>query len=455
MHILNLGRRVMKKFGLLGMSLSHSISPFIHKIISKKLKLDTSYSIFEVEDDEVGNFVNGLRKKDISGINITIPYKEKVIPYLDELDPLAKRIGAVNVIKVVDEKLIGYNTDYYGIEKTLGRYGDLSEKSIAVLGFGGASKTLTTYLKDRGAGKIHVATRRDELIGKSFIEESTEIFFESYDGFFDRPFYGMINTTPVGMYPSITETPVDDYKKLKIDFAVDFIYNPQITRFLSDCKTMNIEVQNGLKMLVFQAIQSVEIWHGIEIDEHMKYEIHLDVVNSLYHAENQGSRKSERDSIFLVGLPGCGKTDFGGYLAKKLDYSFIDLDRYIEKKFNINISKAFELGEDYFRNLERLAIDEVSTLKNTVISTGGGVIKTEEVRNILIDKKNVIYITRPCETIMNEVDHSERPLLRANPEKIYKLFEEREPYYKEVSNYTINNESTFEDLYLQILRYII
>lgn len=444
----------MKKFGLLGESLSHSISPLIHKIISKKLKTDISYSIFEVGEDEVGNFIRDLRKKDILGINITIPYKEKVIAYLDELDPLAKRIGAVNVIKVVGEKLIGYNTDYYGIEKTLERYGDFEGKSIAVLGFGGASKTLATYLKDKKVGEIHVATRR-KLCEEKLKEGGTKIFFESYDEILNNHFYGMVNTTPVGMYPNITKSPIDEIEKLNMDFAVDLIYNPQITKFLSGCKSMNIEVQNGLKMLVFQAIQSVEIWNGIYIDEHMKYDIYLDVVNSLYHAKNKNIRKNERDSIFLVGLPGCGKTDFGGYLAKKLDYSFIDLDRYIEQKFNINISKAFELGEDYFRNLERLAIDEVSTLKNTVISTGGGVIKTEEVRNILINKKNVIYITRPCETIMNEVDHSERPLLKANPEKIYKLFEEREPYYKEVSNYTINNESTFEDLYLQALGFII
>lgn len=262
---------MMEFYGLVGEKLSHSLSPEIHKDIFKELNIEGAYRLFEIPKENIGELSKSLRTLSIKGVNVTIPYKETVMNYLDEISREAKEIGAVNTIFNKKGKLLGYNTDYYGFKYMLEDKGiTVRGKKVTVLGTGGASKAVVTYLLDEGALEIKLVSRTKKQLYKN--ESRIDVItYEELDEVFGDV---IINTTPVGMYPKIINSPVSEYIIKKYDALVDLIYNPLETEFLKLGIKNNKVTCGGLMMLVGQAIKAEEIWQERSIDKKVILDIY-------------------------------------------------------------------------------------------------------------------------------------------------------------------------------------
>lgn len=259
----------MKFYGLFGESLVHSHSPSLHKMIYQKIELDAAYKLFEFPKTQLKEAVDAVRVLSIKGVNVTIPYKEFVIPFLDEISPLAKKLGAVNTIENVQGKLIGHNTDYDGFGLILTRrQWDVKGKIAVILGSGGASKTVESYLMDHGIQMIYIVSRSPERF-----ENTKKKKYTNYEDAQSLKGDILINTSPVGMYPHINESPLSETSIQQFDQLIDLIYNPSETTFLRLGRENNKQIANGLDMLVGQAIRSVEIWENCSIDEKITEEL--------------------------------------------------------------------------------------------------------------------------------------------------------------------------------------
>lgn len=259
----------MKFYGLFGESLVHSHSPSLHKLIYEKIGLDAAYKLFAFPPTQLKKAMDGIQTLSINGVNVTIPYKEAVIPYLDEIGPFAKKLGAVNTIENANGKLIGHNTDYDGFGLILSRRNwDVNGKIAVILGSGGASKTVEAYLMDHGIQMIYIVSRRPEQFENTKNKRYTNYKeAQSLMGDF------LINTSPVGMYPNITKSPLSETTIQQFDHLIDLIYNPSETAFLQLGRENNKQTANGLDMLVGQAIRAVEIWEKCSIDEQVTEEL--------------------------------------------------------------------------------------------------------------------------------------------------------------------------------------
>jgi len=251
-------------YGLIGEKLSHSLSPKIHNTLFKALEIEGAYKLFEVEKENLGKLIESIKLLRIKGVNVTIPYKQDVMEYLDFISDEAKKIGAVNTICLKDNKLYGHNTDYYGFGTILNN-NDIAirDKIAMVLGNGGAAKAVITYLLDQGIKKIYLVSRK--IKGNSGYEDG-RIEYRTYEEISDIKGDVLINTTPLGMYPHMDEIPVDEEIIKNFHALVDIIYNPKETKFLKIGKVLNKKVCGGIEMLVGQAIKAEEIWQGHKLD---------------------------------------------------------------------------------------------------------------------------------------------------------------------------------------------
>ncbi|MCE5219930.1 MAG: shikimate dehydrogenase [Clostridium sp.] len=262
----------MDFYGLIGEKLSHSLSPKIHNTLFKALDIEGAYKLFEVGKEDLGKAVDSLKILKIKGVNVTIPYKQDVMKYLDFISEEAKKIGAVNSIYLNDGKLYGYNTDYFGFG-TIIKNNDIKVKdSIAmILGNGGAAKSIITYLLDEGIKKIYLVSRKSKD-NSGYDNERIEC--KSYDDIAQIKGDILINSTPLGMYPHIDETPVHEDVICNFNALIDIIYNPKETQFLKMGKALDKKVCGGIEMLVGQAIKAEEIWQGIPIDNEVTQELY-------------------------------------------------------------------------------------------------------------------------------------------------------------------------------------
>lgn len=245
----------VKKFGLLGEKLGHSFSPEIHKLIFKEIGIEASYDLIELSREEIPEVMEKIRAEEIEGVNVTIPYKQEVMKYLDELSDEANSIGAVNTISMVNGKLTGFNTDYWGFRFTLEKMGlSLEGKTSIVLGGGGSARAVIKALLDLGSC-VKLVSRSPEKAKSEFsIFKGLETI--SYDDLKSIGGELIVNTTPVGMYPNTGKSAVDETTVKNFSSAVDLIYNPEETLFLSYAG----KKENGLYMLVGQAVKAEEIW---------------------------------------------------------------------------------------------------------------------------------------------------------------------------------------------------
>ncbi|APC40480.1 shikimate dehydrogenase [Clostridium estertheticum] len=252
-------------YGLLGEKLSHSVSPQIHSKIFNKLGMKGYYHLFEVESRDLKAVMEGFKVIKPRGINVTIPYKIKVMEFLDDVSTEAKAIGAVNTIKFENGKTIGYNTDYFGIGMLFNKNDiQVGNKKATIFGNGGVAVAMVNYLLNNGISEITVVTRNVSKLKENSSFKSCRVI--SYDEIQEikEPSIA-INCTPLGMYPNLNNSPIEKKYIGKFTSAVDMIYNPKETLFLKYAKEAGLKAVNGLYMLVGQATCAQEIWNNIKI----------------------------------------------------------------------------------------------------------------------------------------------------------------------------------------------
>ena len=400
----------MKKYGCIGKKLTHSFSKEIHGELA-----DYEYELIELSEEEIPSF---FEKKDFEAINVTIPYKQTVIPYLDSVSDIAKRIGAVNTIVNKNGKLYGYNTDYYGMKALIEKVGlDLNEKKVLVLGTGGTSKTARIVASDLGASEILTVSRRktEEYIT---YEEAVTLHTDAKI---------IINTTPSGMYPNTESKPIDISSFSQLEGVIDAVYNPLCTNLILDAKEKGIKAEGGLYMLVMQAVVAVEKFLDTKIAK--------ETANKVY-----ASVFAAKENIVLTGMPGSGKSTVGRMLNMD-GYTFIDTDTEIEKRCGCTIKELIaQKGEKYFRDLESEVIRDVSSESCRIISTGGGAILREE--NVRSLKRNgkIFFINANLSRLRASDD---RPLSNTE-DKLIRLYHERIGIYQSTSDVTVPDMETPE-----------
>lgn len=387
------------EYGLIGEKLGHSFSREIHNLLASY-----TYDLKELPKNELDTF---MKSRNFKGVNVTIPYKESVIPYLDEIDEAAKAIGAVNTIVNREGRLIGYNTDFYGMrELLLSRSIRIEKRFVAVLGTGGTSKTACAVAKSLGASRIVRVSRNPHSDGDISYDELEAI---------KTDIQIIINTTPVGMYPNENCAPLDIDGFSALEGVVDAIYNPLRTKLISDARARQIRAAGGLYMLVAQAARAAELFTG---DCNMMQKTEKEYCSILKNKQN----------IVLVGMPGSGKSTLGRMLAKKTGKAFYDSDSEIEKQTGMCILDYFsKYGEDGFRAIETDVIKRLSLLGGIVIATGGGAVIRSENIDSLAKNGIIVYLDRPISDIKIT---SNRPLTRSVDDLKKKYYERHEMYEK-------------------------
>ncbi|MGL5053612.1 MAG: shikimate dehydrogenase [Cetobacterium sp.] len=266
----------MKKFGLLGKNISYSFSPTLHNRIFQLYNIDGEYKIYDLKDEVlIDDFLKQLKKDGILGINITIPYKTSILKFVDEISDEVKDIGAANCIKFKDDKIIAYNTDYFGLLKTFKKMGlNLAYKKVVILGSGGAAKAAVKALLDLKA-IVYIVSRDINKASKKI----ENVFTISYEDLNEVSGYLIINATPVGTFPNINKSPIFKETIQNFDFVLDLIYNPKETLFLKFAKAKNKKIENGLYMLVSQGVKSQEIWNEVDLNYEKVYN---DLISEVY-----------------------------------------------------------------------------------------------------------------------------------------------------------------------------
>ena len=265
----------MEFFGLLGEKLGHSLSPEIHHKVFSLLNIEAAYKLFEVERNDLGKFAESLKVLKIKGSNVTIPYKEDIMKYLDFISPEAKKINAVNTIVLNENKLYGYNTDYFGFGTIISKNKvELKDKTIMVLGTGGASKAVIHYLLDNRVKEVYLVSRTKKSVSEYEDSRVKNVTYEEI-----KQIVGdvIVNTTPVGMYPNIDNSPVGEDIINNFQTLIDIVYNPRLTKFLSIVQNLNKKICGGLEMLVGQAIKAEELWQNRIIDDEVLEKVYNDI----------------------------------------------------------------------------------------------------------------------------------------------------------------------------------
>ena len=399
------------KCGLLGRKLGHSYSPAIHARLG-----NYEYGLFEKEPEELADF---LRYGDFDGLNVTMPYKKAVIPFLDQLTDAAKAVGAVNTIYRREGKLIGHNTDLSGFEHMLRSSGlQPKDKKCLVLGSGGASSVVCSVLNDAGA-KVVVISRKGENNYENISQHADAAI--------------LVNTTPVGMYPNCGISPVDLDLFPHLEGVLDVIYNPARTQLLMAAECRGLVAVNGLRMLVAQAKSAAECFTGTAISD--------DRIDRVY-----AQLKAEMENIILIGMPGCGKSSVGRLVAEQTGKIFVDMDAEIEKQAQKRIPRIFaEDGEAAFRALETQVLAEYGKQSGLVIATGGGCVTRVENYPLLHQNGRIFWLQRDIDKLPTDG----RPL-SVNLEEMYRV---RQPMYAAFAEVVINNNGLPQETTATIAAY--
>lgn len=259
-----------QNYAVIGHPIGHTMSPFIHYELFKIQGLQVEYSVFDIEPS---NLKNSLKTSlsELNGFNVTIPHKEAIIPFIDNIHPSAAKYNAVNCVLKKDGKLYGYSTDAFGFTKALENQNVKLEGKVLVLGAGGAARTLAREAADKGC-EITIAARQSGMqrasLLKEWLSEKTKATvtvtqIDNINGNFNL----LINATPVGMYPNPDAMPVSEETLCKCESVFDAIYNPQETQLIASAKAHGLKVVGGMDMLVWQAVKAHEYWYGATFDE--------------------------------------------------------------------------------------------------------------------------------------------------------------------------------------------
>lgn len=391
-------------FYLIGKKLGHSYSVPIHKALG-----NNDYSLLEIPPEGVEAF---MRKHDFDGINVTIPYKETVLPYLDEISERANKIGSVNTVVNRNGKLYGDNTDYYGFSYMAQSAGiSFKNRKVLILGSGGTSLTAQAVTRDEGAREIVVVSRKGE--------NNYDNLYLHYDAEI------IINCTPVGMFPNINDRIIDLEPFSALFGVIDVIYNPSNTNILIDAKKRGIAHTNGLTMLVAQAKLAHELFFDTKVDDSVIEKIRRRL-------------ELEKLNIVFVGMPGCGKTTISNIIANELNRELLDTDDMIVEDQSRSIPDIFAAdGEAYFRDIEAECVKKACLNEKKVIATGGGAILREDNRRAIMRNSIVIWLNCPIKRLAR----NGRPLSSEDDMKMCEMLDKRIPFYKEVSDIVIETDT--------------
>ncbi len=386
------------KYGLIGEKLGHSFSKEIHALLG-----NYEYELREIAREELDGF---MTERNFLGINVTMPYKEAVIPYLDWIHGPAREIGAVNTIVNFEGKLYGYNTDYSGMLCLIDNAAiSVKGKKAAILGSGGTSRTALVALKSLGAGEILKVSRN----GK----DGALTYEELYEKHSDIEI--IVNTTPVGMYPNIFDCPIDLERFKNLSGVIDAVYNPINTTLVQRARERGITAESGLYMLVAQAASASELFLN-ENGNTAPYWLNK------FHEKI----KSQKENIVLIGMPASGKSTVGKIIADKLGRRFIDTDDLITDRIKMPISDFFaKEGEAAFRRIESQVIKEICGEGSLVIATGGGSVLRKENVSALKYNGKLFFIDRPLDKLIPTVSRplsSDRASIEARYNERYSIY---------------------------------
>lgn len=411
------------KCGLLGRKLGHSYSPQIHALLGSY-----SYALFEKEPEELEFF---LREGNFSGLNVTMPYKKAVIPFLDTLSPIARNLGAVNtIVRQPNGTLLGHNTDYYGFRSMVLRSGfSISGKKALVLGSGGASHTAVTVLDELGARVVVISrTGKDNY---SNLHPHTDAAF-------------LINATPVGMYssdgilqqnsfPHVESSPVSLSLFPRLEGVLDLVYNPARTKLLRDAESRGIPFENGLWMLVAQAKEAAEYFTGSSIPDTVIPSIHKKL-------------SLQMQNLILIGMPGCGKTSIGKALAEKTKRLFLDSDGFVSFLAEKSVPEIIlQDGLAAFRARETDVLRTLASQSGRILSTGGGCVTRDENYPLLHQNGIIIWLQRDTARLVTDG----RPLSQEG--SLNEMYAVRKPMYARFADHIVDNNGSPEDTVSQIL----
>lgn len=401
------------EFGLLGETLAHSFSPQLHHALA-----DYRYELLPTPRHELETL---FRRRDFRGLNVTIPYKQAVIPLCDEIDSRAAAIGAVNTVVNRNGRLIGYNTDLDGLITMTQRSGVvLAGKKVLILGSGGTSRTAHAAAQELGAAEIVVISRRGEHTYRTISRHADADV--------------IINTTPVGMFPDCGASPLSLDSFPHLSGLLDVIYNPLRTALFLDAERRGIPCSCGLPMLAAQAWRAAELFTG-----------HAIPATRMEQALSELT--AQRTNIILIGMPGCGKTTIGTQLAQRLGRDFWDTDTVIEQTAGKTIPAIFaEDGEDAFRRQESACIRMVAAQTGGVIATGGGCVTRSENYEPLHQNGVLLHLTRSLDRLPTD----NRPLSQQIDRTV--LWQQRRERYAQFADATVDNNGTIEETLSRIIQ---
>lgn len=400
-------------YGILGESLPHTLSPFLHRELWNR-----QYRKLEMSRDKAEEFI---RSRQFDGINVTIPYKKTAYDCCDVLSDTAKRVGCVNTVVSKSGVLYGYNTDYHGFYSLSRSIGvDFDRKKVIILGSGGTYLTAKAVCEDNEAREIVCISRNGE--------NSYSNISKHYDADI------IINTTPVGMYPSNDGQPLDLSKFQKLGAVIDVIYNPLKTRLVLQAEELGIKAVGGLEMLVSQAAASAELFSGQKINSEKQEAVYKKL-------------KKRTENIVLIGMPGCGKTTLGRIVGKILNKPFYDTDREIVFKENMSVEDIFKSkGEEYFRDAESVVISELSKKTGAVIACGGGSVLRKENRTRLCQNGRIYFINRK----LDKLSTKGRPLSNGDG-ALERLYSQRAKIYRSLCDKEIFSNQEIDSCAVEIV----
>ena len=399
-------------YGLIGARLGHSYSKIIHEKIA-----DYTYTLLPLPTEAEARAF--FEKREFAAVNVTIPYKQMVIPCCDEVDPRAKAIGAVNTVVNRGGKLYGYNTDYAGFAYLAKAHGvDFAGKTVLVLGTGGTHATVSAVCRDGGAKEILTASRTGKGGALTYEQAAARSDVQI-----------VVNTTPCGMYPQTGQCLLDIAALPQMEAVLDVVYNPFSTELVLRAKDRGLVAAGGFEMLVAQAVYAAEYFTGRTLD-----------CETLIPKISRELQK-ELQNVVLIGMPGCGKSTVGAVLAQKLGKTFVDADAEIERRTGKAIPDIFaQEGEETFRRYEADVIADLTRQNRQVIACGGGVVKTPQNLHALRQNGPVLWVQRPIEKLAT----SGRPLSKGG-EALRRMEHERLPLYRAAATGTVCNDGALTD----------